>query len=215
MTIALETMAREFFGYGRWEARYWFIGLEQGGGDNEKRCEIFANLQNEGLCDCRTFHEGIEELRWHKNGELQRTWKKLMLLLMPVIKKGTDSRTLVDYQSRHWGSFAADGETCVIELGGLSAKHLGFKIDRRAFRAERILRIKKRLDSCRPKLVVMYGVTQRPAWKAISGCEFKAHSCARLNETLFAFMPSPTAWGKDCTHDQDWVQLGEYIAKQL
>jgi hypothetical protein len=27
---ALEEMARECFGYGRWDAQYWFIGLEEG-----------------------------------------------------------------------------------------------------------------------------------------------------------------------------------------
>jgi hypothetical protein len=208
-------MAKGFFGFGRWDAPYWFIGLEQGGGGNEKRSEIFRNLQNDGLCDCKRFHEGIEEFRWHRDGELQRTWKKLMLLLMPVIKRETNSYALLDYQSGQWGSRAPDGQTCLIELGGLAAKHLGGKIDRKAFREERIRGIKERLHSRRPKLAVMYGMTQKSAWNAISGCEFRAHSCATSNETLFAFMPSPTAWGKDSTHDRDWVQFGEYISKKL
>jgi len=65
-------LAQSCFGYGNWAAPYWFIGLEEGLGKDEqqdvekslrKRCEAFLELNREGLCDCKTFHEEIGEKR--------------------------------------------------------------------------------------------------------------------------------------------------------
>jgi hypothetical protein len=58
----IENLSRESFGYGRWDAPVWFIGLEQGGGDNSTRAKAFKAYQSDGLCDCKTFHEAIENI---------------------------------------------------------------------------------------------------------------------------------------------------------
>jgi hypothetical protein len=54
-------MARQCYGYGRWSAPYWFIGLEEGqdpiGKDLTLRLQAMRDLGKDGLSDCRTFHQ--------------------------------------------------------------------------------------------------------------------------------------------------------------
>jgi hypothetical protein len=213
----VQLMARNFYGYGNWNAPYWFIGPEQGGDGNEERANAFSKLGRDGLCDCKEFHETIGEFRWHrgeppKKPNLQPTWRRLMLLLMPSLNLDTDQPALRRYQSRDWGSH--DGETCVIELGGLSAKSFRSPIDRESYRKERIEFISKKLAECTPapKLVVMYGSGSRKAWKEISGFDFSKGNVVKPGATRFAFMNSPTAPGE---WDTDWVSLGARLAEQL
>src|ERR1700741_2319450 len=55
-------MARRSYGYGRWDAPYWFIGPEQGKGraepsGNSQRVNAWRKLGENELCDCLDFHE--------------------------------------------------------------------------------------------------------------------------------------------------------------
>jgi len=94
-------LALNCYGYGRWDAPYWFIGPEQGKGKLEQkdvtdRASAFRKLNRDGLCDCRAFHTEIKDERWHFKEEgirhkdmppLQATWKSLILLLMAYQEK--------------------------------------------------------------------------------------------------------------------------------
>src|SRR5579859_7409872 len=112
-------MARQSFGYGRWDAPYWFIGPEQGQSSAENddlthRFKAWRDLGSPELCDLEEFHRAINEHSWHR--KLQRTWRPLMLLLMTFLEKRADKGSLLSYQRDEWGR--AIGETCVIELSG-------------------------------------------------------------------------------------------------
>jgi len=139
-----------------------------------------------------------------------------MMLLMPAIKRDTDDLSLRDYQSRYLGK--SSGETCVIELCGLSAKNFKEKIDRRSFLDNRIEQIKRKLEErmgkTNPplKLVVIYGSKSRQSWKRITGFDFKTGSIERLGTANLAFINSPTAFGQ---RDADWIEFGVEIAKHL
>jgi hypothetical protein len=216
MGSLVELMAQEFYGFGRWDAPYWFIGPEPGGEGNETRAKAFKKLGEDGLCDCKEFHAEIGETRWHREPAektvLQPTWRRLMLLLMPSLGLGSDQITLRRFQCRLWGVRNA-GETCVIELGGLSAKSLGTPSDRKSFRERRIESIKERIGKCNsgPKLVVLYGSASKPAWSRITGCDLRRGELVKQGGTVFAFMNSPTAVGET---DDEWIKLGARIAEQ-
>lgn len=157
-------MAQYCYGYGRWDAPYWFIGPEQGqrrveNGDLGPRLSAWVKLGSRELCDCEEFHQKINEHAWHREGKLQSTWKRLIRLLMAFLEQPTDTATLREYQRKRWGM--ADAETCVIELFGLAANNLSISRDRQPFRKERIATIRERIRVNRPKLVVMYGTGQR------------------------------------------------------
>ena len=69
MDDGIRKMALRSFGYGRWEAPYWFIGPEQGMGDPAYdsllvRVKAWRELGACELCDCREFRL-IGEKRWH------------------------------------------------------------------------------------------------------------------------------------------------------
>ena len=55
-------MARQYFGHGNWNAKYWFIGPEPGqaAGENDdllRRAKAWRDLGGGELNDCREFHD--------------------------------------------------------------------------------------------------------------------------------------------------------------
>ena len=64
----LHKMALECYGYGRWDAPFWFIGPEQGMGETDDirlRVATWLKLGAAEVCDCREFHETLGDFRWH------------------------------------------------------------------------------------------------------------------------------------------------------
>lgn len=221
-------MARHFFGYGRWDAPYWFIGPEQGGGDNPERAAAFSMLQKEkstpdGLCDCLEFHRVIGENRWHFKApvDLQWTWKRLMLLLMSFLGRPTENMNLCEYQRGCWGR--ACGESCVIDLSGLSFKcfrdsgdfyrEAGHNpaVSWRNIRVDRVKSIRDKIRDVKPSLVVLYGYSHWRYWREIAGNDLPARGAAkRAGNTVFVLGPHPAAYGTEIDNsDLTWEALGK------
>jgi hypothetical protein len=232
MNAEIEDMARNFFGYGRWDAPYRFIGPEQGGDDNPTRSLAFIELQKEkpapdGLCDCLEFHRTIKEGRWHFKDpiDLQWTWKKLMLLLMTFLQRPSDDASLCKYQSDCWGRSC--GETCVVELSGLSFKSFresgdfrketndAFAATWRGFRRERVKTLRDNIRDGKPQLVVLYGYSHERFWKEIAGDDLPLRGTAkRAGSTVFVYGPHPASYGNVANSDNLWCNLG-HSAREL
>jgi hypothetical protein len=179
-------MAVGCYGYGSWEAPYWFIGPEQEMAPNDdiqRRLNAWLRLGGKELSDCREFHEVIGEVRWHgEKPKLQKTWKQLMLLLMafqgaPMSPDNPkDKEKLCIYQRDHWGRL--NDETCVIELSGLPTHTYKASGKQRlklfeagqfdTIRRKRIAVIRERILTHKPKLIVMYGRNEREHWEKIA-----------------------------------------------
>ena len=208
-------MARRNFGYGRWDAPYWFIGPEQGKGQgepsgNSRRVEAWQQLGKTELCDCLDFHVHISDTSWHlEKPNLQRTWRPLILLLKTFLNQPSDIESLREYQRDRWGR-VKEGETCVIELSGLAAKSAREPINRSRFREERIQTIRKRMLSSGPIFVVMYGLNERSDWEKIAGCPLVRDGVAKVGSTMIAFAPHPQDHGR---RNVDWTNLGEMLRK--
>lgn len=224
-------MARGNYGYGRWDAPYWFIGPEQGMGPHEKnlrrRVDAWLELGSHELNDCREFHHRISEMKWHfkEPVDLQSTWRPLMLLLMTFLdpERSTDNGSLREYQRDRWGSLK--DETCVIELSGLAAPSLKESKGTGGFLQERIKIICERMLDHPPKLVVMYGREQKDSWnrigRAIAGREFPPDDSApgklpKTNvlshpPTILVWTPAPSRpiWdGTQYLGNEYWRRLG-------
>jgi hypothetical protein len=209
-------LATDCYGYGSWNADYWFIGPEQGQGGRENgvitdRAKAHSELAVDGLSDCREFHSRIGEGRWHKDdAALQSTWRSLILLLLAFQGKLTkftsvETRKILqrDYQRNSWG--ISDGETCVVELSGLPAQNLAVKKDRVSFRQGRLDYIHKKILANEPKFVVIYGKSHRKYWQAV------ADDIRKSGQTHLYFTPHPV-YGPG---NQYWIELGLEIARDL
>jgi hypothetical protein len=172
MTEHERVLAENCYGYGNWNAPYWFVGPEQGQGDwedgkLERRYRAFIELGKDGLSDCFNFHQHIGETRWCS--ELQSTWKRLILILLAYKGLPTENDKILSYQCRDLGN--ATGETCVIELSGLPAKNFSVTRDRKSFREKRIQEILSKARAAKPKFIVIYGKSQRKYWENIESNE--------------------------------------------
>src|SRR5258708_1309949 len=221
----LYEMARTSYGYGRWDAPYWFIGPEQGMGEHERndseralelRLSKWIKLGRLDLNDCRKFHCEIGEKNWHCKElvKLQKTWRPLLLLLMTFLGRSRDNEILRTYQRDRWGML--DGETCVIELSGLAAPNTGEATDTSAFLRDRIPVIRERIREHRPGFVVMYGLGQRPSYEQIAEAKFPREPDPFFckGPTLLAMTPHPVARIKvedKYVGNDYWIELGKKL----
>jgi len=165
-------MARRCFGYGCWNAPYWFIGQEQGMAHEENddlrlRIEAWRYFGSRELDDACAFHLHIGETRWcGEHAKPQPTWKKLIRTLLTFLGERVDPASVLAYQKHNWGR--QPGETCVIEISGLAGNNLDVERDRESYQTERIKDIRDRMIRYAPKFIVMYGTSDRAPWRAIA-----------------------------------------------
>jgi hypothetical protein len=158
-------MAKGNFGYGRWEAQFWFIGPEQGMGkgtkddiqkqndENLRRLRVWQKLGSRELNDCCKFHDLLGERRWHFEPiKPQTTWRPLILFLQTFLGRPIEIKDLKRYQANQWGTAdSARGETCVIELSGIASPNLAKWQSRSSFLEERVSISKSKFASMSPK----------------------------------------------------------------
>jgi hypothetical protein len=142
----LDRMAEHFYGYGRWDAPYWFIGPEAGmaktGDSLERRFQSWETLEFKPVVDCAAHHRGFGLTKWHQpHPPTQETWRKLIRLLLAFKGQPNDIETVRVYQRDEWGS--STGETCVIELSGLASPDMRTPQDRTTFLTRRMKRIRE------------------------------------------------------------------------
>lgn len=116
--------ARYWFGYGRWAAPYWFLGMEPGGQDDLAWYNAWLALDpdKKGLIDCRTHHTMAAALDprattpWHQHGAvyIQDTWGPLIRTLLMFEGRPATDLDVARYQHDDWGS--KEGEAALIEL---------------------------------------------------------------------------------------------------
>jgi hypothetical protein len=209
-------MARGFYGFGRWDARYWFIGPEPGKGpkqvSNAHLAKAWKALGACELCDCKEYHLAHGEESWHREEPekalLQPTWKSLLVLLMAFLDEPTNSDARRTYQRDLWGR--QQGETCVIELCGLAARSFGESIDRETFHPERLERIHQKLSLHKPKLVVFYGLREKEQWKQLAGVNLSPDIPVQIDGTAFVMTPHPNDRGRS---NADWEEVGKALRK--
>ncbi len=225
--VSMNRMARDCYGYGHWDAPYWFIGLGQSRGPNETvedRAKVWSELDQDGLCDCRSFHlhRLINDQRWHVDRvELQPTWRPLILLLRTLLREKADKESLRKYQRDHWGM--GKNQTCIIELFGLPAKNpddlallMGDLVEQGQadkMLNKRIQFIQEKIVEKEPKLVVMYGYTAEKQWKKLAGPSILRDKAFNVGSTTMLWTKHPTAPNPE--GDPYWIRMGNDCAKLI
>ncbi len=213
-------LSENSFGYGRWDAPYWFIGLEERltpreTGNYAVRAAAFQRLNRDGLCDNFEFHSAIHQLEFLGSpGNLQPTWKRLIWLLKSYLHQPREDEDLLDYQCKQWGR--STGETLLTELDGLPFDNaLDSTLEQKELRKEVIKNRPKRIEKlcCKleqpPELVVMYGKTQQRYWNVIAGFNVVFDNAAKRGGTTFVFAPHPNMRGRTSA---EWERLGRVIS---
>lgn len=177
--------AQTFYGYGNYSGPYWFVGMEEAGGDSfeevERRLVAWSGRGQRELEDVASFHKAIghDEL-FQEHPPLQRTWSKLMRIILSAERDEVDREKLREYQRDSLGRL--EGQSCLIELFPLPspstahwmyAEHstLHHLASRKAYHEHyvkpRIEHIRESIKWHKPKAVIFYSTTFHDLWRCI------------------------------------------------
>src|SRR5436190_23890805 len=115
----LTEYGNQFCGLGSWNAKVWFIGIEEVGGESideiQKRLDVWEERGKKALENAPAFYPACGLKKWHGPGaKLHDTWKQLTRMLLLARGEADSEKALLDYQRTGLGS--ANGETCLAEL---------------------------------------------------------------------------------------------------
>jgi hypothetical protein len=81
-------------------------------------------------------------------------------------------------------------------------------MDRERFRQERVEIIRQKVDEHGPRVLVMYGKSEKKHWEEIAGCELTLDQPRRAGSTLILYTTHPNTRGR---RNSDWERLGKQL----
>lgn len=185
----LHRFTHEFYGYGNYKGKIWFIGMEEGGGNSEEEIKMRLNAWASKGCELEnvaSYHKAIKiDKFFTKNAVLQTTWSKLIRLLLCFQNITPTIELIRQYQAERLGR--PDDETCLIELLPLpspstnewlykSISTLSYLESREKYTEEllehRIKSIQGKIAKYSPNIVVFYSKKYSKYWEEIAGVPF-------------------------------------------
>jgi len=173
--------------YKDYSGDYWFVGMEEGGGNDldqvSKRINVWQDLGCPELVDIYDFHIKINYPEYFTNPvKLQRTWMQQARIILASKGKPTTSSDVKTYQRDIIGRKTS--ETCLLELFPLPSpstktwnydqwSRLTILKNREVYRnycfSWRCEHIQSKIKLHQPKLVVFCGSIYSDYWKNIAG----------------------------------------------
>lgn len=228
-----------FIGYGDYRARYWFVGMEEGGGGSldevSRRLTKWDAAGRPELLDLRGHHhEGDLTDFVSGSGNLQTTWSQLIRIVLAAEDSPTDNDAVRAYQQHRLGR--AGGETCLLELMPLPSPDAGtwnyrqwslssdlqsraVYMKRRAH--ARAATLQRRIMEYRPPAVVFYSLSYLPWWRLVASVNLSEVSILGVKSflghnghTVFVVVPQPAHRAKGKGSDY-YVRIGREIAAAL
>lgn len=226
----LEKFIETFYGYGNFQGKYWFIGMEESGGKFEniqKRIDIWSKRGKKEIEDLAEYH--IDLGAW--NEELQNTWNNLIRIVLSAAEnENINTKDVLTYQINELGRIGK--ETCLLELLPLPSpsldhwiykyhSRLSYLTDRNQYKnhclENRINTISEKIKKHQPKAVVFYGKGYEYSWrkitKTITDAEFLPTSegflTCRNSQTVFVISQHPVAFGAT---NEYFHNIGKLIA---
>ena len=188
----VEAYCKQFFGYGRWDAPVWFVGLEEAGAGTpeelQTRLTAWDQRGRRDLEDAPAFYPASGQHQWHgPDATLQRTWRQLIRLLLLARGEPVSEQALLEYQTQTLGAFS--GQVCLTELSPLPApSHRQWPYaahealpawmqTREQFAqtvaAARIATLREKIALHHPRAVIFYFWKPRHSAEAVAGGEFR------------------------------------------
>src|SRR5207249_5263464 len=124
----LGAYADHFYGYGSYSGTYWFLGMEEGGGDAfsevQSRLMTWNRHGQRELEDLYSFHHDVSIRQWFRpQAKMQPTWSKFIRVIFSAKGEEATAEGVRDYQADSLGRF--NGESCWVELLPLPSPSLG------------------------------------------------------------------------------------------
>ncbi len=206
-----------FVGFGDRSAPVWFVGLEQGGGENlaelERRLEAWYDLGAGSFADLRHYCERIGERRWHgPSPRIQPTLGKLVRLVLAAQGQATDPESVRRHQAETFGCTA--GGSVIGELMPLPSRNISEWIYSslsavpglesreaylRRYRPVRLALLQRAIRGAGPKAVVFIGTSETETWSEVVGQRFVqgpgGAGWCEVGLTRFVVLTHPTAYG--------------------
>lgn len=229
-----DEFAHSFYGYGNYAGDYWFVGMEEGGGDSfadvNKRLNVWKESGKRELEDVAGYHFelGITHL-FEGKIKIQKTWRGLIRILFGYKDELPTTEQVREYQKKTLGRL--DNETCLVELlplpspstsHWLYAQHsqLSYLVNREKYKqkflAWRIAHLQQRIKEYKPKAVIFYSFSYQDYWRQIAEQDFVTEfDGARFNhnkETVFAMIKHPVAHGVTSEY---FYKVGKTISEKL
>jgi len=233
----LTEYANKFFGFGSWNVKIWFVGIEEAGGwveeDLQRRLDVWQEHGCNSLEDAPRFYPASRNSAWHDPGaDFQTTWKQLIRMLLLAKGQSDKDQGILEYQRNQLGAF--DGETCLMELLPLPSpstddwnyglwSRLPWLRSRndyfRELKARRENEIRRRINEHKPKVVIFYGleiperISLLPGWSGIGGGHF--HQAFNDKQTLLFRENERTAFfvtrHPAAENDEYFREIGRYF----
>lgn len=209
----LDEFVHNFYGYGTYSGQFWFIGMEEGGGDSfsevTRRLETWASRGKREIDDVAEYLTASGIMHLHNDRpKLQSTWNGLIRILLSSDGRTPTTEQVREYQRTSLGRLT--GNTYLAELfplpspslgGWLYAEHstLPYLASRTVYRQTcltfRSAHFRKRICQHQPAVVVFYGLSYRKYWRAIAGVDLLPEPdgvyAGRDDATLFILARHP------------------------
>jgi hypothetical protein len=233
--VILQEFMHGFYGYGNYNAPFWFVGMEEGGGNSieeiNSRLQTWKKRGRREIEDVVAYHRefGISKY-WEEKPPLEATWNKIIRIYLAANGSIPTTDEVRFYQRDHLGR--EKQETCLLELLPLPSpstnhwlyadgSHIPALVSRQSYRdwliPIRIKRLQDRIQTYRPLFVILYGKTYLEHWKAISDAPLLYIDTldiysAELNGTLYVVTNHPVATG---VSNEYFHNIGRMLAEEV
>jgi hypothetical protein len=191
----LERFIHKFYGAGNYSGKYWFIGLEEGGGDKLEevinRLNVWKDLGEQELVDTVHFHQRLDDPpRFFSDPvKLQRTWMQLIRMILIAEGEASSNTDLKAYQRDRLGRM--DEGTCLLEILPLCSPNsstwhyaewsgLHYLKNRETYqnhlRDLRCSHLRTQIKIFQPEVVVFYSTRFQEWWQEVAGPDVSFHS---------------------------------------
>lgn len=228
-----------FVGYGDYRAKYWLVGMEEGGGGSiEEVARRLAKWEAGGrpeLLDLHGHHQEGDLTNFVSgSADLQTTWSQLIRIVLSGEGKTTDNDAIRAYQQHRLGRIG--GETCLLELMPLPSPDAKTWLYRqwtlspdlrtratylKRHRHPRASMLQRRITEHQPPVVVFYSLSYLPWWQQVAGVKLSEVAIGGLKSflghsenTTFVVVQQPAHRAKGKGNNY-YVQVGRLIAESL
>jgi hypothetical protein len=232
----LQDFMNGFYGYGNYSGDYWFVGMEEGGGNSfkniDQRLQDWNHRNRLELEDIVDYHAKIgAEQYFGIHPKLQPTWNRLIRIALSTDGQGIIHKERVrEYQQKYLGRHTSNN--CLLELlplpspslrHWLYAQHSNLPCLRSreaymtCYAQRRATHLQQRIQEFKPKAVIFYSVnpTYISWWNSIAGVEFNEQFIGgdrmfigKNKQTVFAIVRHPVARG---VKNEYFHQVGKII----